>query len=170
MVLTVDAKDFLFPLIQAWPFHSDTAETALVKREGEEVVFLNELRHRQDTALKLRFPLSRKEIPAVRAALGEYGEFEGLDYRGQQVMAYLAPVPNTCWSIVSKIDKAEALSSWHKRSSLITLFMISLIIVQLTLTELFWQRREKLHFQRRTKLKPKPGRANNSFRFSAIRP
>lgn len=148
VVLTVDAKDFLFPLIQTWPFHSDTAETALVKREGEEVVFLNELRHRQDTALKLKFPLNRKEIPAVRAALGEYGEFEGVDYRGQRVMAYLAPVPNTCWSIVSKIDRAEALSSWYKRSTLIILFMISLIIVQLTLTELFWQRREKVNFQR----------------------
>ncbi|MCX8160746.1 MAG: PAS domain S-box protein [Candidatus Saccharicenans sp.] len=147
VILTVNAEDFLFPLIQTWPVASETAETALVKREGEEVVFLNELRHRQDTALKLRFPLSRKEIPAVRAALGEYGNFEGIDYRGQAVMAYLTPVPNTCWSIVSKIDKSEALSAWYKRSLLIILFMTSLIIVQLTLTELFWQRREKVSFQ-----------------------
>jgi len=100
------------------------------------------------TALKLRLPLARKEIPAVRAALGEYGNFEGLDYRGHEVMAYLTPVPNTCWSIISKMDKVEALSGWYQRSTLIILFMISLVIIQLTLTELFWQRREKVNFQR----------------------
>ncbi|MDI6698880.1 MAG: PAS domain S-box protein [Candidatus Saccharicenans sp.] len=147
-VLTVDASDYLFPLIQSWPFASKTAETLLVKRDGEEVLFLNELRHRKDTALKLRFPLTRRDIPAVKAALGEYGEFEGRDYRGHEVMAYLTPVPNTCWSIVSKIDRAEALSSWFKRSTFMTLFMISLVIIQLIFTELIWQRREKMSFQR----------------------
>lgn len=42
LVLTMDANDFLFPLIQTWPFNSSTAETILVRREGEDVVFLND--------------------------------------------------------------------------------------------------------------------------------
>lgn len=148
VVLTVDAGDYLFPLIQGWPFVSKTAETLLVKRDGEEVLFLNELRHLKNTALKLRLPLTQKEIPAVKAALGEYGEIEGIDYRSQRVMACLTPVSNTCWSVVAKIDKEEALAGWYRQATAMILFMISLVIIQLILTELIWQRREKLNFQR----------------------
>ncbi len=147
-VLTVDAGDYLFPLIQSWPFVSKTAETLLVKRDGEEVLFLNELRHLKNTALKLRLPLTQKEIPAVKAALGEYGEIEGIDYRSRKVMTCLTPVPNTCWSVVAKIDKEEALAGWYRQATAMILFMISLVIIQLILTELIWQRREKLNFQR----------------------
>ncbi len=148
IVLTVDASNYLFPLIQSWPFSSKTAETLMVKKEGEDALILNELRHRQNTALKFRLPLSEKMRPEVRAALGEYGEFEGRDYRGEKVMAYLTPVPNTCWSIVAKIGKAEALAGWHRQATAMILFMISLVIIQLSLAELIWQRREKLSLQR----------------------
>ena len=148
IILTVNAADYLFPLIQRWPFKTETAEILLVKREGDEVVFLNELRHRKNTALKFRLPLSLMENPAVRAALSQYGNFKGLDYRGEKVLAYLTPVPNTCWSIVAKMDQREALAGWRTRSTLIILLMISLIIGGLLLTELHWQRREKVNFQR----------------------
>ncbi len=146
IVLTVDAEDYLFPLIQNWPFISRTAETLMVKKEGQEVLFLNELRHRQNTALKFRLPLTEGDRPEVRAALGEYGAFEGRDYRGEKVMAFLTAVPNTCWSLVAKIDKAEALSGRH--STLIILFMFSLVLIQLITTELIWQRKEKLNLQK----------------------
>ena len=57
-VLRSKAADFLYPLIQSWPTPSKTAETFLVCREGDSVLFLNELRHRPNTALTLRFPLT----------------------------------------------------------------------------------------------------------------
>jgi PAS domain S-box-containing protein len=148
IILRADADDFLFPLIQSWPVPSQTAETLLVKRDGDNVLFLNELRHKRESALNLRIPLSQKEVPAVRAALGEYGSFEGVDYRSVKVLAVTRPVPNTSWSIVAKVDRQEALSGWRARSTLIILFMISIMAAQLFLTEIFWQRREKLNFQR----------------------
>lgn len=148
IVLVVYADEFLFPLIQSWPVPSQTAETLLIKRDGDNVLFLNELRHKKDTALKLRIPLSQKNVSAVRAALGEYGSFEGVDYRGVNVLAVNKPIPNTCWSIEAKIDKDEALAGWRVRSTLIILLMISAIAAQLLLTEVFWQRREKVNFQR----------------------
>ena len=148
IVLTVDADVYLFPVIQSWPYPSETAETMLVKRIGEEVVFLNELRHQKDTALKLRLPLSQKERPAVKAALGQYGKFEGIDYRGKPVLAFLTPVPNTCWSVVSKIDQDEALAGHRARSFIIMFIIISLVLTELLITELLWQRREKVNFQK----------------------
>lgn len=148
IVLTVDAEDYLFPLIQSWPYPSKTAETLLVKRDNDEVVFLNELKHKKGTAIRLRLPLSQTETPAVQAALGRYGNFEGVDYRGKPVLAYLTPVPNTCWSIVSKMDKEEALAGHRSRSFLIMFLIIFLVVVEILITELVWQRREKINFQK----------------------
>ncbi|MCR4395878.1 MAG: cache domain-containing protein [Candidatus Saccharicenans sp.] len=148
LILKAKAENFLFPLIQSWPVASQTAEALLVRRDGEEVLFLNELRHRKGAALNLRLPLTRNDIPAVRAVLGDYGTYEGVDYRGIRVLAATSPVFNTCWSVVAKMDRAEALAGWRRRSALIILFLISLVATQLLLTEVFWQRREKLNFRR----------------------
>jgi len=164
IVLTADAGVYLFPVIQSWPHPSETAETMLVKRIGEEVVFLNELRHKKDTALRLRFPLSQKNSPAVKAALGQYGKFEGIDYRGKPVLAFLTPVPNTCWSVVSQIDKDEALAGYKSRSFLIMFLIIFLIFSELLAAELIWQRREKVNFQRLYEAEAKAKESEEMFR------
>ncbi len=57
VLLHIDPQDFLYPLIQSWPKDSASAETLLIRKEGGEVVFLNELRHRKGAALTLRIPL-----------------------------------------------------------------------------------------------------------------
>lgn len=44
ILLRIDPATFLYPTIQSWPMPSESAETLMVRREGEEVVFLNELR------------------------------------------------------------------------------------------------------------------------------
>ncbi len=49
--LRIDPHAYLYPFIQRWPTPSETAETLLVRREGNEVVFLNELKFQKDTAL-----------------------------------------------------------------------------------------------------------------------
>jgi len=76
LLLKIDPERFLYPLIQSWPTPSRSAETLLVRREGNDVVYLNELRHRKGTAIKLRLPIARTELPAVRGALGYAGAFE----------------------------------------------------------------------------------------------
>lgn len=64
LLFVIDPRSFLYPLIQTWPTPSPSAETLLIRREGDEVVFLNDLRHRADTALKLRRPIAAP--PAFR--------------------------------------------------------------------------------------------------------
>ena len=148
ILLKVNAESFLFPLIQSWPLPSQTAETLLVRREGEEVVFLNELRHHQETALTLKFPVTRKELPSVRAVLGEKGFVEGKDYRGMDVLAFISPVPHTNWFMVTKIDRSEALGPWRTRSILILLVSIGILSLPIGLSEVLWQRREKSHYRK----------------------
>ena len=107
LALGINPQTYLYPYIQSWPIPSDTAETLLVRREGEDVLFLNELRFEQDAALNLRLSLTNTDIPAVKAALGQTGVAEGMDYRGKPVLADVRAVPDSPWFLVSKMDTAE---------------------------------------------------------------
>jgi hypothetical protein len=136
IVLLSDATQFLYPLIQSWPTPSVTAETLLVRRDGDAVLFLNDLRHQRDAALKLRIPLSRTNVPAVMAVQGKKGLVEGLDYRGVAVVAVVLPVPDSPWFIVAKDDTAEVFAGWHSRAALV-LSLLAVLAVSLAAVGLF---------------------------------
>ena len=117
LLLAVDPSRFLFPLIQNWPIPSRTAETLLVRREDHDVLFLNELRHRKDTALSLRVPLEGGLAqPATRAIQGFEGLMEGDDYRGIPVLAVARRVPGTPWFMVAKVDRDEIYAQVHRET------------------------------------------------------
>ncbi len=108
LLLMVDPSRFLFPMIQAWPGPSPSAETLLVRREGDGVVFLNDLRHQNHPALELKAALdAHPDLPAALAVEGKEGPFEGRDYRGMPVLAALRRVEGTPWFLVAKVDEAE---------------------------------------------------------------
>ena len=107
LVLRIDPATYLYPFINRWPVPSATAETLLVRREGNEAVFLNELRFQANTALRLRASLTTTTMPAVSAALGRSGVVDGLDYRGVAVLAATRAVPDSPWFLVARRDLAE---------------------------------------------------------------
>jgi PAS domain S-box-containing protein len=122
LILRSDPEQYLYPLIQSWPTPSRSAETLLVRREDDNVFFLNKLRHRPDPALTLRIPLSHAGVPAVRAALGHTGEVEGRDNRGVEVLAEILPVPSSPWLMVAKVDADEIFAEARYRGRIILLF------------------------------------------------
>ena len=107
VVLRIDPSTYLYPLLQRWPAPSRSAETLLVRREGREVVFLNELRFQTNTALRLRLPLERLALPAAQAVLGHEGLMQGIDYRGVPVVAVARTIADSPWSLVARMDAAE---------------------------------------------------------------
>ncbi len=106
IVFRILPETYLFPLIQNWPAPSPSAETMLVRREGDEVLYLNELPHAPRSALTLRRPVSELDLDAVGA--GQARVREGIDYRGVAVLAAVRSVPGTPWLLIAKIDRAEA--------------------------------------------------------------
>ena len=147
LVLRIDARDDLYKMLRSSPTSGQTSETLLVQRDGDDVLFLNDLRHQKDTALKLRIPLTRKDVPAVMAVLGQEGVVEGLDYRGVEVVSVLMAVPDSPWFMVTKVDKAEVFSQWRFRSLLIIALMLGTIALLAVFVGLLWQRREKSHYR-----------------------
>lgn len=106
----IDPHRFLYPLLHEWPTPSLSAETSLVRRDGDAVLFLNEVRHLKGSALSLRVPLAAFTLPAAMAVLGKTSTMDGFDYRGVPVVAEMRRVPGTDWFMVSKVDKAELLA------------------------------------------------------------
>lgn len=147
-VLEIDVQQFLYPLVQSWPRPSVSAETLLVRRDGDHVLFLNELRHQKNTALALRIPMSQSDLPAVMAVEGQEGIVQGVDYRGVPVLAALRAVPDSPWFMVAKVDRSEALAVWRSRSALILVLLMGLVTAVVASIAVVWQNSEKTHFQR----------------------
>ncbi|MFT3783421.1 MAG: hypothetical protein QM790_15525 [Nibricoccus sp.] len=81
IAVQVDVTGQLFPLIQAWPVPSKSAECLLVRREGDQVIYLNDLRHRKGTAFRLRRSAADPDLPAAMAVRGETRIISSWDYR-----------------------------------------------------------------------------------------
>ncbi|MCG2773373.1 MAG: PAS domain-containing protein, partial [Desulfobacterales bacterium] len=147
VVLRVNADKVLYPLIQSWPTPSLTGETLLVEVEGKDMLFLNELRHREKTALSLREPLTQTELTAVQAGLGKQGGVEGRDYRGKKVLADLRPVPQSPWFMVAKVDADEILAEARYRAGITALFVVIFILLTAAVTAYGYRQRQANLYQ-----------------------
>jgi PAS domain S-box-containing protein len=149
LVFRIDPSVFLNPLLQQWPTPSRTAETLLVRREGDDVLFLNELKFQSHTALNLKFPLSDSRLLGVRAARGEQGIAEGLDYRGVPVIGYVRGVPESPWFLVTRMDIAEALSPLRLRLWLMIGFITAILLGAGAGFGLVWRQQRANYFRAR---------------------
>ena len=139
MVLRIDPYKFLFPLIQSWPTPSRSAETLLVRREGDRVLFLNDLRHRKGSALTFSVPLDAPQFPAVKAAPRQKGVTEGIDYRGVPVLAAHCPVPDTPWVMVAKVDTDEIYAPIRERARITFIVVLLLVAIVGTGVSIGWK-------------------------------
>ena len=135
----------LYPLIERWPMQSATAETLLIRREGDYVLFLNRPRHGRGPALTERIPLTRTDVPAVQAALGRTGVTVGTDYRGRRTVAHLSRVPGSPWLMVAKVDRAEIYANARLRGSLVLGLFGAVIVSLFTLAALLMSLRQRGH-------------------------
>ena len=129
LLLRINPYDYLYPFIQSWPTASKSSETLLIRKEGDSVLFLNDLRFRSRAALSLKIPLNRTDIPAVQSVLGYEGLFEGKDYRGVEVLSDIHRVPGTAWSMIAKVDQDEIFADLHTQAIIIIVFASLLILV-----------------------------------------
>jgi two-component system, cell cycle sensor histidine kinase and response regulator CckA len=168
VILVYDIRSHLYPLIQSWPTSSKSAESVLVRRDGDSVLFLSELRYSSDASFKKRIPLSRKSDPAVMAVLGQKGVVEGLDYRDVEVFADIQPIPGSPWFLVSKLDKSEALEEWHSLTLLRIGLTFSLFIAASAITWAAWQYSMKSNYILRLKMEEDRRESEEQYRITLM--
>jgi signal transduction histidine kinase len=148
VLLELDARKFLFPLIRSWPTPSHTAETLLVRCDGDDVVFLNDLRHRPASAMAFRLPLSLPELPAAKVLRGDTNVLQGIDYRSVPVVAAGRLIPGTPWAMVSKIDRDEIYAPLRRETLAALAVLGTLLLAAALLVSLLWWRNNSRLLQR----------------------
>lgn len=147
LIIEINPEEYLYPLIQNWPTPSLTAETLIVRRDGDGIVFLNNLRFDKRAALNLRFPLTQNSLPAVMAVKGKTGIVEGIDYRNKKVIAVVQPVPDSPWFLVARMDLDEITRPLRERLFGMAGLLCTLLLSSGALVGFVW-RNQKAHFYR----------------------
>jgi len=149
LVLRIDPSIHLYPLVQQWPSPSRTAEFLLVRRDGNDVLFLSELKFQKDAALELRIPLTSTDLPCVKAALGQEGIMKGLDYRGVAVLADVRGIPGSPWFLIARMDIAEVQAPLRERLWLIVGLVGALLFGAGMAAALIWRQQRVRFFRER---------------------
>ncbi len=147
LVLITNASQNLYPLVQYWPTPSKTAETYLVEQDGNQVLFLNDLRYQAKTALLLKIPLTQFDNPAVMAVQGREGVFSGKDYRGVKVVGVSLPISGSPWFMVAKIDAPEVYAEWRFKSVLMLTLLFGIISLAGGVGLFQRQKEKELHYK-----------------------
>ena len=140
LLLAIDVRRVLYPLIQSWPIPSATAESVLVRRDGSDVLFLNPLRHTPNSALTLRIPMTQIHVPSVQAVMGKTGLIDGPDYRGVPVLAVPLPIPQSPWFLIAKVDRAEIYEELRREALFLGGWLLSVLALLVGMPAFFWQR------------------------------
>jgi len=167
IIFRINPEIKLFPLIQAWPTPSKSSETLLLRREGDSVIYLNELRHQKNTALRLKLALNNRSLPAAMVATGYEGIFEGEDYRNVPVISYLRKIPDSPWFMVAKVDKEEIYSSLNELIIFISAITF-LVILSISVLIGFYLRNQRMRYYKENELHLRELNATKDKFFSII--
>ncbi len=110
LVLRMDPRQQLMPLLSKWPLPTASGETSLWRPEGGMALAQSEFRQRPDAAGRLRLDLKTSPALISRVMRGELpanGLIDALDYRGERVLGVARRVAGSDWILVAKVDRAE---------------------------------------------------------------
>ena len=145
IVLMVDPSVELFPKIQRWPGDSPTSEVLLVRRDGEDVLFLFAPRflERPIPPSGLRLPLTTPNLTAAAAIRQGDGVREALDYRGKRVLAASYAAKALPWIVIAKSDYEEVMRPIDLRSEKIAVVFGATILVAAFLVWSLWRSQQE---------------------------
>jgi PAS domain S-box-containing protein len=127
IVLDVDPSRFLYPNIAAWPTSSRTGETLLFRREGDDLVLLNDLRRSPGSAFNPRQRVAMPSLADDRDP-GAGWLHKGPDYRGVPSIGVIHGIRGSPWYLAAKLDLDEVYAPLTRLSWELAL-MVALIAV-----------------------------------------
>jgi len=146
LILRIDPERTLFSFIRLWPLTSKTSEAYLIRREGDEVAYLNTPGYSENTGTILKRSMTEEDLVDVMALQGITETTSALDYRGIRVIAAMDKVPHLPWYIVAKVDHEEILSSLPIQIRQVQIIIILfLVTTALLLGALWWTNRVRFY-------------------------
>jgi PAS domain S-box-containing protein len=145
----IDPETYLYPLLETWPVASASGETVLVRRDGNDALFLSRLRSRPNSSANFRIPLSMTNVLAVQAVEGKEGNIEALDADGMPLVAAVRHVPDSPWYLIAKMKKGEVEAPVRRRSLLLGAGAVLLILAVGAFIVLWWRHQQSEFYRER---------------------
>ena len=141
VAMATDPFETLFPQITAWPTPSPSSELVVVRREGDDVIFITPPPLLKPIPLPLEFrePLATSRLPAAKAVLQGNGVRIGPDYRGVEVLTASRQVSGMPWTVVAKTDLEELEHPLHRKQLTLILVIGAAIILAAFLLIVLWR-------------------------------
>ncbi len=140
VVFLINPREELFKLLNTWVKQKSTSESMIIGIDGDEIVYLNDLRYVQNSVLRLRAKMGVEQIPGKRISTAQKGVYEGLDYRGEKVLAYTTFIPQMNWYLVVKVDKVEILANANKILYLLSGSIVLILFLIIIVLGVLWKR------------------------------
>jgi PAS domain S-box-containing protein len=138
VLIDVNPEEYIYRTLQNYSIAQSTSELLLVRREGDDALFLNDLRFKKDAALQLRIPITAHEVPAIHAIKGDTGTVEGIDYRGERVIADVRKIPSTNWYIIAKVDISEINAPLRDKAFVLIFLVLFIFTILIAFLVIFW--------------------------------
>jgi PAS domain S-box-containing protein len=119
----------------------------LIRREGDEIIYLNEQRYSNNRGGILKKSVSSEKLPEAMAVEGITGTTDGIDYRNVPVVAAMNKIPGTQWYMVAKMDREEILSALTYQIKVILIILVLFIITSGSIL-LFLIRNQRVNYYR----------------------
>jgi len=155
VVLQVDSARAFTAILAPWPVPSASAESLLVRRDGERFLLLGESRATRTPGPSTNPALSRRTLLAAQA-LEDAKRFgaplDGTDGYGHAVIGVAQRVPATDWIVVAKVDRAEVWANALGATTWIVLAGLAAMFAAAVATYLMRERqslRERVELQAR---------------------
>ncbi len=131
-ILVIDPNEYLFPLIQKWPTPSSTAECIILKKENKQLRIISEPNFKNSNNALSKIPLNEKDSGSLKEIDKGSGIVDGIDYRGNEVLASFGNIPGTDWYLVAKVDKDEIYAElFFLRKIVVLIFIITVLLFAL---------------------------------------
>jgi PAS domain S-box-containing protein len=163
IVVHLDAADTLFPMLESWPASMQTGESVVAALVGDRIVSVNPLPVGGREALTVSRPAADSELPAAMAVRGRTGILEGVDYRGEPVLAAVGRIPKTPWYLVTKQDLAVIDEPIVERGWATLAWVAGLILLAGVVLLLYWRVRESSTLRRLVELESDRSRARTHY-------
>ncbi|MDY0872885.1 bifunctional diguanylate cyclase/phosphodiesterase [Dongia rigui] len=141
ILFDLHAADFIDPFLSGWPLPGKRGQLVLARRENDNVLVLNSLQDRPDSALRLIIPMAHRDAPVVQYLTRGEHQTEGVDYRGIPVLAAMLSVPRTEWILAAKIDVDAALAGVERRTIVVSISTLAGLIALIATIAYLWQSR-----------------------------
>ncbi len=115
----------------------------LIRRDGEEALYLGNHKPDGDAGRVTRTPLSKRDAVAVKALHGENGLIRGTDRQGRQVVAAVRALPDSQWLVCTQVPLESIDKPLQERELPVSFAVVSLILAAGVSTAYLWRVREK---------------------------